>query len=217
MKKTAVIIGASGLVGGLCLEFLLADTNYDRVLATVRRPLPLEHPKLVQEIVNFDDLEPSSGIFLGDDLFCCLGTTIKKAGSRENFIRVDRDYTVEAAKIALRNGMKRVLVVTALGANPASRIFYNRVKGETEAALGALPFEAVHYFRPSLLLGNRSEFRLGEKIGGAVMRVLSFLMMGPLSNYRAIDARDVARAMVTAAGSGARGVIIHESGEMRRG
>ncbi|PKL74567.1 MAG: hypothetical protein CVV27_19820, partial [Candidatus Melainabacteria bacterium HGW-Melainabacteria-1] len=165
MKKTAVIVGASGLVGGLCLELLLADENYDRVMTPVRRPLPLEHPKLVQEIVNFDDLDPSAGIFRGDDLFCCLGTTIKKAGSRENFIRVDRDYTVAVAKTALRNGMKRALVITALGANPSSGIFYNRVKGETEAALGALPFEAVHFFRPSLLLGNRGEFRLAEKIG----------------------------------------------------
>ena len=217
MEKTAVVVGASGLVGGLCLELLLENADYTRVITPVRRPLPLEHPKLFQHTVNFDNLDPSADIFIGDDLFCCLGTTIKKAGSRENFILVDRDYTVAAAKIALRNGMKRALVVTALGANPGSRIFYNRVKGETEAALGALPFEAIHFFRPSLLLGNRPEFRLGEKIGGPVMRGISFLMRGPLANYRAIEARDVALAMVRAAGSGERGVIIHESGEMQPG
>lgn len=129
---------------------------------------------------------------------------------------MDHDFPKTLAEIALKNGIKKFLIVTALGADPGSKIFYNRVKGEVESSVKALPFEAVHIFRPSMLLGDRTEFRIGEKIGGALMRALSFIMVGPLRNYRAIDARDVAGSMVSAAGSGARGIIIHESGEMQK-
>ena len=215
MNKTAIIAGASGLVGGLCLDLLLKDERYDAVIIPVRKKLPLEHPKLRQHVVDFDNLPAHADIFRGDELFCCLGSTIKKAGSREAFRRVDHDYPKALADITLKNGVKQFLIVTAIGADPASGIFYNRVKGEVEAAVRALPFEAVHIFRPSMLLGERTESRPAEKIGGTVMRALSFIMTGPLRNYRAIDARDVARAMVSAAGSGARGSIIHESGEMQ--
>lgn len=216
MKKTAIIAGASGLVGGHCLQLLLNDASYDTVIAPVRKKLPLEHPKLRQHVVDFDDLRASAGILRGDELFCCLGSTMKKAGSREAFRKVDYEYPKALAEIARGNGVKRFLIVTALGADPRSRIFYNRVKGEVEEAVRALPFEAVHILRPSMLLGERRESRPAERIGGAAMRALAFLMRGPLKNYRAIRAEDVARAMVDAAGSGAKGVIIHDSGEMQR-
>ncbi len=216
MKKTAIIAGASGLVGGHCLQLLLNDAGYDTVIAPVRKTLPLAHPKLRQHVVDFDNLGASAGILRGDELFCCLGSTMKKAGSREAFRKVDFEYPKALAELALETGVKRFLIVTALGADPHSKIFYNRVKGEVEMVVRALPFESVHIFRPSMLLGERSESRPAEKIGGAAMRALGFLMRGPLMNYRAIRAEDVARAMVSAAGSGANGVIIHESGEMQR-
>ncbi|MBP7584487.1 MAG: oxidoreductase [Spirochaetes bacterium] len=216
MKKTAIIAGASGLVGGHCLHLLLDNDTYDTVIAPVRKKFPLEHPKLRQHVVEFDNLGASAGILRGDELFCCLGSTMKKAGSREAFRKVDFEYPKALAELALENGVKRFLIVTALGADPHSKIFYNRVKGEVEMVVRALPFESVHIFRPSMLLGERSESRPAEKIGGAAMRALSFLMLGPLKNYRAIRAEDVARAMVSAAGSGSNGVVIHESGEMQR-
>lgn len=216
MKKTAIIAGASGLVGGLCLEIILNDDRYDTVIAPVRKQLPVENPKLRQHIVDFDDLRASAGIFRGDDLFCCLGSTMKKAGSREAFRKVDYDYPRALAGISLEHGIKRFLIVSALGADPGSKIFYNRVKGDVEAAVRSMPFEAVHIFRPSMLLGARFESRPAERIGGAMMRALAFLMAGPLKNYRAITAEAVARAMVEAAHSGARGVVVHESGEMQK-
>jgi uncharacterized protein YbjT (DUF2867 family) len=199
MPRTALLLGATGLVGGELLTLLLADADYRQVTVLVRRNLPRTHPKLAQRVVDFGDLAGTADAFKVDDVFCCLGTTIKKAGSQEAFREVDYMYPVESAKLAARQGAGQYLLITALGANARSSVFYNRVKGEVEEAIGKLPLKSLHIFRPSLLLGDRQESRTGEKIATAVMKPLAFLLAGPLKKYRGIQARTVAQAMLRTA------------------
>ncbi len=210
-NRTAALLGATGLVGSSCLQHLLHDPSYNEVRAIARRPILLDHPKMRLIEADFDRL-PGLGDTLGaDDVFCCLGTTIKKAGTREAFRKVDFTYPVDAATLALERGARQFLLISSLGANPESRVFYNRVKGELEEAIGTLPFVAVHIFRPSMLLGDRVEFRPAEKVGAALMTSLSFLMTGKRRKYRPIEADVVARAMVYAAGQGKQGLHTYES------
>jgi len=199
MPRTALLLGATGLVGGELLTLLLADAEYRQVTMLVRRNLPRTHPKLVQRVVDFKDLSRDADAFKVDDVFCCLGTTIKKAGSQEAFRVVDYTYPLESAKLAARQGAGQYLLITALGADAQSSVFYNRVKGEVEEAIGKLPLRSLHIFRPSLLLGDRQESRTGEKIAIAVMKPLGFLLAGPLKKYRGIQARTVAQAMLRTA------------------
>jgi len=145
-----------------------------------------------------------------DDVFCCLGTTIKQAGSQEGFRRVDHDYVVAVARAGLRCGATQFLLVSAVGADPASRIFYSRVKGETEAAVRQLPYRAVQIFRPSLLLGKRSAFRLGERVAMLTAPILSLALLGRLRRYRPIAAATVAQAMVAIAKESPRGPNVFE-------
>lgn len=209
--RTAALLGATGLVGSCCLQHLLHDPSYNEVRAIVRRPFSLGHPKLRIVETDFDRLS-ELGVALGvDDVFCSLGTTIKKAGTREAFRKVDFEYPLNAATVAAGQGASQFILVSSLGANPHSRVFYNRVKGEAENAISGLPFAAVHIFRPSMLLGDRVEFRPAEKVGAALMTSLSFLMVGKWKKYRAIEADVVARAMVTAARQGRSGLNVYES------
>jgi uncharacterized protein YbjT (DUF2867 family) len=214
--KTALIAGATGLVGSALVAELLADANYGRVVALVRRPLTITHPKLVQVTVDFDRLDQYQDALQGDDLFCCLGTTIKKAGSQAAFRRVDYDYPLQLGRLARQQGVRQFLVVSALGASPRSRVFYNRVKGELEEALADLGLPALHIFRPSLLLGERSEQRPGERIAIALSRPLTPLLVGPLRKYRPIAAAAVARAMRRVALRAERGVHAYESDQIAR-
>ncbi|HEV2131140.1 MAG TPA: oxidoreductase [Longimicrobiaceae bacterium] len=214
--RTALLLGATGLVGGHCLNFLLNDEAYGTVSVLGRRPLAREHPKLEQHVVDFDHLEGFADLIRAHDVFCCLGTTIRKAGSQEAFRRVDFEYPYQSARIAARQGAERFLIVTAIGADPGSRIFYNRVKGEVEEAVKALSFGSVVILRPSLLLGEREELRLGERLAEPVMRVVSPLMLGPLRRYRPVPSRKVAAAMVRLAKEEGQGVRIVESDEIVR-
>ncbi len=215
MTKSALLVGASGLVGGHCLRLFLEDKNYEKVIAFVRKPMTLQHQKLEQHVVDFDHLEKYSHLAKVNDVFCCLGTTIKKAGSQEAFRKVDFTYPVEIAKVAAQNGVEQFLIITALGANPKSSIFYNRVKGEVEEAVTKLPFKAIHIFRPSLLLGERDERRTGEKIGEPMLKGLKFLLLGPLKKYRAIEASVVASAMLDAAKQNLQGINTFESDQIQ--
>ena len=199
--KSALIAGASGLVGSHCLARLLDHPQYDRVIAWVRTPLPTTHPKLIQQVVEFDRLQPWADHFNADDVFCCLGTTLKQAGSREAFTQVDLVYPRELARLAAQRQARCFLFISALGADPNSYFFYNRVKGEAEQTVRAAGIERTYIFRPSLLLGERREFRafewLAQLVGGAVGPWLP----GPLAGYRPIPAASVAAAMVYAANS----------------
>lgn len=216
MQKTALIAGASGLIGSLLLPLLLASDRYAKVVVVTRRPLPQVHPKLEQRVLDFDELEEYSMGLIADDVYCCLGTTMRQAGSKEAFYRVDYLYVVKLAALTARNFASQLLVVSAMGADLESRIYYNQVKGEMEAAVRQTPFRAIHFFRPSLLLGDRPEKRLGEQLGSFLLRVLNPLLLGPLRNYRAIPAAAVARAMLRAAEDDGGGIKVHLSDEIAR-
>ncbi|MCF8246711.1 MAG: hypothetical protein K9J37_17535 [Saprospiraceae bacterium] len=198
-NKIALVFGASGLIGGNVTQFLLLHPAYSKVLVFVRKPLNLEHPKLVQHVVNFDKPETFKHLVKGDDLFCCLGTTMAKAGSKAAFIKVDFTYAFEAAQMGSINGVGQYLLVSSVGADPASRFFYSKVKGELEVAVRKLNFWSLHIFQPSVLLGERNENRFGEQIAGKIGRVFDRLTGGLLTKYRPIEADVVAKAMVSAA------------------
>jgi uncharacterized protein YbjT (DUF2867 family) len=207
------VAGASGLVGGYLLDALLEDSRYREVHSLGRRPLPRQHPKLVQHTVDFARLgdEPLPP---AQEAFCCLGTTIKKAGSQEAFRAVDHDAVLAFASASKKAGVKRFLVVTALGSDARSRVFYNRVKGETEEALKGMGFESLVILQPSLLLGERAESRPGERVAIVASRVLAPLLR-PLAS-RPIEARTVARAMVALAHAAPQGVKVAPSGELQQ-
>jgi len=209
--RKALVAGASGLVGGFLLDALLESPLYAEVHSLGRRPLPKQHPRLAQHTVDFARL---SDVELPpvDDAFCTLGTTIKKAGSQEAFRAVDHDAVLAFAKAARQAGARRFVVVTALGANPHSRVFYNQVKGEVEEALKSVGFESLVILRPSLLLGERAERRPGEHAAIVLSKALGPLLR-PFGG-RPIEARTVARAMLSLASDAPPGVRVVPSGEL---
>ncbi len=211
MSRIALIAGATGLVGRHLLQLLLDDAEVASVVALVRRALPIPHPKLEQARVDFGQLAEFALPPI-DDYFCCLGTTIRQAGSREAFRQVDLVYPVSIAKMALAAGATRCVFISAVGADPRSRVFYSRTKGELEAELARLPFRTVVAVRPSLLAGERAEFRAGERL--ALMAMQPFAPLIP-ARYRPIDAMTVARAMLACARRG-EGRFIVESDELHR-
>lgn len=165
LERKAMVIGATGLVGELLVHSLLEHPAYSLVRVLVRRPLEPQHPKLEQHVVDWEQLESQDHLFDGiDDLYCCLGTTIKKAGSQDNFRQVDYHYPVRAATIAKQHGVSQMLVISSMGASADSRVFYSRTKGEMEDALSDIGFPSLHIFRPSLILGDRNEKRFGEQM-----------------------------------------------------
>ncbi|HWR34300.1 MAG TPA: NAD(P)H-binding protein [Clostridia bacterium] len=208
---SALIAGATGLVGSTLLHQLLATPAYHRVTALVRRPLSLNHPRLDSRVVDFDAL---SDIPPCDDVFCVLGTTIKTAGSQAAFRRVDLEYPFALALAARAQGAQ-FLLVSSVGADANSRNFYLRTKGELENALRGLGFPALHIFRPSLLLGHRAENRPGERVAMAIAPVIAPALVGSLRRYRPIAATAVARAMVVAAQKAEPGVHIYHFDEMQ--
>lgn len=216
---SVLLAGATGLVGGRVLERLLAPPQGPQVLAPVRRPLTIPSPRLFAPVVELGDAgqdlalreqlrgaSPQIGSYL-----CCLGTTIRRAGSREAFLAVDRDLVLRLAAIALELGARQAILVSSVGASAQSGNFYLRVKGETERALADLGFERLDLLRPGLLLGNRTESRPGEAIARRLSPVTNPLLRGPLRRYRGIAADDVAAAAVALVGLGGPGRHVHEN------
>ncbi len=216
MTKTAIIIGSTGLTGTHLLKTLLAGNAYDKVISFVRKNTKISHPKLTQHIVDFDNPESYEELMEGNDMFCCLGTTIKKAGSEAAFEKVDLEYPVQFAKAAVQKGVKQLSIISSIGANPQSGNFYLRTKGRCEEELRKLAFQSISIFRPSFLDGNRKEFRAGEKIGGFILKIFSFLLLGKLRKYRPIKAKTVVAAMYTVAQQGTVGYHVYESDEISR-
>lgn len=207
--RRVIVLGATGLVGRELIQQLLADDDVSEVVAIGRRRPEGNSPKLHPHVFPLEEMRRHSDIFGADQLFCALGTTIKKAGSQAEFRRIDHDIPLEAARLALERGTRHFLLVSAMGANSRSRIFYNRVKGELEDDLRSLGFPSLTIARPSLLLGPREERRLGEEIA----KRFGWLMRG---KYRPIEARDVAHALLSAARADSPGVQILESAVMQR-
>jgi uncharacterized protein YbjT (DUF2867 family) len=210
-NKTALIFGATGLVGSHVLKNCLASEAYTKVVAFTRRPLSISDAKLENPIVDFDRLSDVAHLIKGDDLFLCLGTTMKKAGSKEAFVKVDYDYQLAAAKFAEANGVNQVMLCSAVDAAADSRIFYNQVKGRLEADLKRMNFGNVHIFQPSLLMGERNENRLGENAAKVVGRFLDKMVGGLLSKYRPVEGEVVGAAMVKAAQLLRGGVHVYPS------
>ena len=208
---SALVLGATGLVGRRCLDLLLGDEAYGRVVVLARKPPQREHPKLRWHVTNFGSLHEYGRLLGVDDVFCCLATTIRAAGSRQAFYKVDFGHVVGAARAAAESGARQLLLVSALGADARSRVFYNRVKGEAETAIREFPFRATQIFRPSLLLGQREEFRLGERVAALALAPLSFLLIGKGRKYRPVPAAVVAEAMVRVAKLAPPGVNVFES------
>lgn len=209
--KTALIAGATGLIGGQLLDLLLSSNRYSSVIALTRRDLPA-HAKLNQVKIqenNFGELDPTLRI---DDVFCCLGTTMAKARTKEKFYQVDFTYPLLLAKKGLRHSAKNYLLISSLGANKKAPIYYNRVKGKIEEAIITSGFDTVHIFRPSLLLGPRQEKRSAEDAAKFFYKVFGFLIPKKL---QAIESVKVARAMLYFASENQKGSFIHESMELQ--
>lgn len=196
--KTAIIVGATGLVGGQLTNKLLNDDRYNLVKIFVRKPSGINHPKLEEHIVDFDKLETWKNKITGDELFSAMGTTIKKAGSKDAQYKIDFTYQYECAKAASENGVGKYLLVSSAGANANSRNFYLRMKGEVDEKVSELPFKQIYIFRPSILAGKRKERRRGEEIGTFMVKFFTQIIP-PLKKYRPIEAETVAGAMIKAA------------------
>jgi uncharacterized protein YbjT (DUF2867 family) len=213
MLKTVLVLGATGLTGGHLLELLINEPGIGKIYLLLRKPLNRNHPKVEERIVDFDNAEDYKTKFPNaDTIFCCIGTTQKKVKGDNNLYRkVDFDIPVNAAKLAIEKGATNYIIVSAVGSNAKSKNFYVRLKGQVEEAIAAFPFQSVHIMRPSLLLGGRNEFRLGEKIFQLIMKPLSFLIP---SRYKPIEAQQVAKAMIKAYRSNKKGITVYEYKEM---
>ena len=214
-NKTALVIGASGLVGEATVKQLLQSQHYSKVIALTRKPLAINNSKFENPVVNFDKPEQYNKI-KADDLYCAMGTTITKAGSQAAFKKVDYEIPMQVANWALQNGATQFILVSSLGADAKSAVFYSRTKGELEEALKALSYKSLLIFRPSILLGDRKEKRTGEAIGRFVAEKLSFLFAGPLGKYKGTPATLLAAAMIKLANEGNTGTRLIENDEIFR-
>jgi uncharacterized protein YbjT (DUF2867 family) len=210
-QRTALIAGASGLVGSECLRRLLASDAYSTVTVVTRRSLgnAAKHPKVSEIVIDFAQLDSVKAKLRADHVFCTLGTTIGKAGSQARFRQVDFEYPRHLAELALQNGAQHFALVSALGAGSDSRVFYSRVKGELEDALRAMGWPSLCLLRPSVIAGDRQESRPLERLSETLLR------FGP-ATYRPVAASRIAAAMIATAQREPRGVTVIESREISR-
>ncbi len=204
-SKSALLLGATGLTGSHLLPLLLDSEYYDTVIIYTRTPTGISHPKLQEKLIDYDAWEQA---ITADDVFCCLGTTIKKAKTRKAFLKVDMEYPVKIARLQYAAHSKRFLVVSALGASSGSAIFYSRVKGQMEEELRRIGFPSLFIFRPSIITGHRKEKRSAERIGLLLFRFISPLLIGPLKKYQPVSALAIAKAMLHAAQTTVKGTSI---------
>lgn len=215
MGKTALVFGSTGLIGNLLIEELTRSDQYSSVRSFVRQPTGITEPGVEEIVTDFSDPSSLQKVLSGDDIFICLGTTIKKAGSVSNMEKIDRDLPVEIARAASSSGLKGIAVVSSIGASARSSNYYLRIKGEMEDGISKLPFQRKAIVRPSMLLGERKEKRAGETVGKVVMSAFKPVLIGKLLKYRAIHGRDVARAMIVLMNSD-QGKTVFESDELQK-
>ena len=211
--KTAIVAGASGLIGKELVQKLISSDQYHRIYVVSRKKSGLVNEKVTELVIDFEKIDQLTFDEPVDDVFCTLGTTMKQAGSRDNFKKVDFEYVVALANLGKQSGASKFLVISAMGADSKSAVFYNKVKGLTEEALINIGFKQLVIFRPSLLLGERPEARFAERMSGVFMKTFNFLIP---DNYKAIQAKKVAESMLNMAINSTESVLIVKSGEMQR-
>jgi uncharacterized protein YbjT (DUF2867 family) len=212
--KTALIAGATGLIGKQLMYKLIESNAYSKVIILVRKAYEIKHPKLEQIPANYENMDSLLLSAIPDDVFCCLGTTMAKAGSKEAFHKVDYTYVLNLASFFAAKGAKNFLLVSSIGADKTSAVYYSRTKGEIEEAVSKLPYKGIFIFRPSILLGKRDEFRLGERIGIGLALVLQPFMLGSIKKYRPIYGAKVAVGMIKCALQDKEGKFILESDQI---
>ena len=205
MAKTAIVFGATGLTGSYLVTELMADSRYDKVIVISRRSLGLDHPKLEEHITDLLNKESWAELVKGDDVYCCIGTTRKKTPEKDHYYKIDFGIPKNAASAGKINGAQTFTVVSAIGANSKSSIFYNKLKGEMEEAVNSNGPSEVYIMRPSIIAGPRGESRLLEKVGLGIFKLLGSLFVGPLRKYKLIHAKDIATAMIEAVNSEVKG------------
>lgn len=213
--KTALVVGATGLVGSNLVRILVENPEYEKVIVWVRKPTGIKNEKFEEKLIDFEKIENYSLDEKVNHIYCCLGTTIKKAKTKEAFIKVDLEYPLALAGKAKDGNVSQFLVITAMGASDGSRIFYNKVKGQLEVELKKLGLKGLKIFRPSLLLGERKEVRFGEKAAETISKAVPFLFTGPFMKYKPIEGKLVAKAMSIVAESEKPGVEVFDSKEIR--
>ena len=210
--KTAIVIGATGLTGTQLVAQLLKDSRFDTVKVFVRRSTGIKNAKLAEHIVDFNSPDDFKKLVTGDVLYSAMGTTLKVAGSKEAQYLIDYTYQYNIAKIAAANGVGTFVLVSAAGSNPSSKVFYSKIKGELERDVKLLPFDAIHIIRPGMLAGDRKEHRGGEKIGIAVMKLVS--KIPGLGSLKPILGTEVAQAMINATFKDKQGIHSYSMGEV---
>jgi uncharacterized protein YbjT (DUF2867 family) len=212
--KIAIIAGSTGLVGNALQTQLILDDNFASVISLVRTKTNSNHQKAQTVIVNFNNISDSCAAIVATHAYCCLGTTIKKAGSKDAQYKIDHDYVIAFANQCKQLGVESFSVVSSIGADSKTKNFYLMTKGNMEDDLSKIGFHSLHIFRPSLLLGNRNEFRLGEKIATLCMKIVSPLFVGSLKKYKGIKAETVAKAMIHFSNLSDKGIFVHENNEL---
>lgn len=210
--KTVSVIGATGMVGSALVKLLLADNSFSNIIVFSRRSLPMQHEKLRVHIIDFNKPDTWQHLVQGDVLFSALGTTLKQAGSKEAQYKIDYAYQLDFAKAASLNRVATYVLVSSASANPDSKIFYTRMKGELERDVKTLPFKNITIIQPSLLVGKRNEKRIGEKIGYHILHF--FNAIGTFKKYRPIGAETVAKAMINASMKSISGIHIYSLDEI---
>lgn len=215
MSKSVLLIGATGLTGRQCLNYLLDDPYFREIKVLTRKFLHIEHRKLSEYLINFEELETYRELITADVVFYCLGTTIKQAGSKQSFIHIDKEYTSMIAREAQKNGVEHFQYISSLGANARSLFLYPRVKGETEAILKEISFKKLSIFRPSVLEGDREEVRVIEYTSLKLMKTLKPLLKGSMEKYSPTPVSDLASAMCRQSKAEQAGFHIYGPREIR--
>jgi uncharacterized protein YbjT (DUF2867 family) len=216
MANKAIIVGASGLIGSNLLNVLLQQPGYGEVLIVVRKELPLQHKKLTQLVIDFGRPDAYAKSITGDAIFCCLGSTRKKTPDLTDYRRIDHDYPLQLAKIALKNKIGQYHLVSAIGANASSSNFYTKMKGETEDDIKKVGLPSLHIYQPSLIMGDRKERRLAERFFMGLMKIIDPLLIDGLKKYRSIPAATIAMAMFKQSLIKQEGIFIHPSDQIKQ-
>lgn len=216
MTKKAIIVGASGLIGSKLLDILLAQSDYDEVLSISRKKIKSNNTKLHQIIAEFDNVAEYENELKGDVIFCCLGTTKRNTPDMNDYRKVDHDYPVKLAEIALRNGVSQFHYISAMGARFGSSNFYTKIKGDTEHDLKKVGVDALFIYQPSVLIGHRNKPRILESIAVFVMKIFGPLLVGRLKKYKAIEALDVAKAIYKQSLKNKMGVFTYTSDQIKK-